>query len=182
MDWAKECFDWKKSPTILRISIKSSAILVTDYDQFESLVGQREKTKFLNSMMNFANGRLGLWRRCCLTKGLVVLKRKSTKRHRPSLKPSEIFWRMRSSSVFSFLVLQDLREPEIYKVLRKFWHDVRLSRTIYREKSQGTWEVMQAIEGNRAWPSWLLQVPPGRRKADKRWLVGQRKRCSVCRS
>ena len=62
----------KKSPTILRISIKLSAILVTDYDQFESLVGQREKTKFLKSIMNFPNGRLGLWRRCCLTKGLDV--------------------------------------------------------------------------------------------------------------
>ena len=58
----------KKSPTILRISIKLSAILVTDYDQFESPVGQREKTKFLKSIMNFPNGRSGLWRRCCLTR------------------------------------------------------------------------------------------------------------------
>ena len=72
------------SPTLLRVSIELSAILFTDYDQFESLVGQRKKTKFVNSIMDFPSGRLSLWRRCCLTKGLAVLKRKSTKGHRPS--------------------------------------------------------------------------------------------------
>ena len=95
----KECFDRKKSPTLIRVSIKLSAILFTDFDQFESLKGQGKKTEFVNSIMNFSNGRLSVRRRCCLTKGLAVLKRKSTKRHRPSEKPSEIFWRMRSRSV-----------------------------------------------------------------------------------
>ena len=41
---------------------------------------------------------------------------------------------------------------------------------------------MQAIKGNRAWPSWLLQVPPGQRKADEGWPVGECNRCSVCRN
>ena len=82
--WEKECFDRKKSPTILKVSMKLSAILSTDYDQFESLVGQRKKRKFVNSIINFSNIRLSLWRRCCLTKGLVVFKRKSAKKHRPS--------------------------------------------------------------------------------------------------
>ena len=67
--WIKECFDRKKSPTILKVSMKLSAILSTDYDQFGSLVGQRKKRKFVNSIMNFSNIRLSLWRRCCLTKG-----------------------------------------------------------------------------------------------------------------
>ena len=80
--WEKECFDRKKSPTILKVSMKLSAILSTD--QFESLVGQRKKRKFVNSIINFSNIRLSLWRRCCLTKGLVVFKRKSAKKHRPS--------------------------------------------------------------------------------------------------
>ena len=50
------------------------------------------------------------------------------------------------------------------------------------------WRSMQAIKGNsvterdRAWPSWLLRVPPGQRKADEGWPVGERNRCSVCRS
>ncbi|RMX41956.1 hypothetical protein pdam_00025313 [Pocillopora damicornis] len=48
--------------------MKLSAILSTDYDQFESLVGQRKKRKFVNSIVNFSNIRLSLWRRCCLTK------------------------------------------------------------------------------------------------------------------
>ena len=82
--WEKECFDRKKSPTILKVSMKLSAILSTDYDQFGSLVGQRKKRKFVNSIMNFSNIRLSLWRRCCLTKGLVVFKRKSAKKHRLS--------------------------------------------------------------------------------------------------
>ena len=68
----------------LRFLMKLSAILSTDYDQFESLVGQRKKRKFVNSIMNFSKIRLSLWRRCCLTKGLVVFKRKSAKKHRPS--------------------------------------------------------------------------------------------------
>ena len=60
---------------------------------------------------------------------------------------------------------------------------VRLRRTICWEKNQRTGgEVMQAIKGNRAWPSWLLRVPPGQRKADEGWPVGERNRCSVCRS
>ena len=82
--WVKECFDRKKSPTILKVSMKLSAILSTDYHQFESLVGQRKKRKFVNSIMNFSNIRLSLWRRCCLTKGLVVFKKKLAKKHRPS--------------------------------------------------------------------------------------------------
>ena len=82
--WEKECFDRKKSPTILKVSMKLSAILSTDYDQFGSLVGQSKKRKFVNSIINFSNIRLSLWRRCCLTKGLVVFKRKSAKKHRPS--------------------------------------------------------------------------------------------------
>ena len=82
--WAEECFDRKKSPTLLRVSIKLSAILFTDYDQFESLVGQRKETKFVNSITDFPSARLSLWRRCCLKKGLAVLNRKSIKGHRPS--------------------------------------------------------------------------------------------------
>ena len=53
--WEKECFDRKKSPTILKVSMKLSAIIFTDYDQFESLLGQRKKRKFVNSIMNFSN-------------------------------------------------------------------------------------------------------------------------------
>ena len=56
--WEKECFDRKKSPTILKVSMKLSAILSTD--QFESLVGQRKKRKFVNSIMNFSNIRLSV--------------------------------------------------------------------------------------------------------------------------
>ena len=37
-------------------------------------------------------------------------------------------------------------------------------------------------ERDRAWPSWLLRVPPGQRNADEGWPVGERNRCSVCRS
>ena len=60
---------------------------------------------------------------------------------------------------------------------------VRLRRTIYWEKNQRTGgEVMQAIKGKRPWPSWLLRVPPDQRKADEGWPVGERNRCSVCRS
>ena len=44
--------------------------------------GSEKETKSVNSIMNFSNGCLSLWRRCCLTEGLVVSKRKSTKRHR----------------------------------------------------------------------------------------------------
>ena len=43
----------KNASTILRFSIKLSAILLTDYNQFESLVVQRKKTKFVNSIINF---------------------------------------------------------------------------------------------------------------------------------
>ena len=40
--------------------MKLSAISSTDYDQFESLVGQRKKRKFVNSIMNFSNIRLSV--------------------------------------------------------------------------------------------------------------------------
>ena len=54
------------------------------------------------------------------TKSLVVLRRISTKRHRPSLKPSEIFWRMRSRSVFAFLVLQIYVTQKFKKFFKNF--------------------------------------------------------------
>ena len=58
-----------------------------------------------------------------------------------------------------------------------------LCQIIYRQKNQGTGgEVTQATKGNWAWPSWLLRVPPGLRKADEGWPIGERNRCSVCRS
>ena len=97
--------------------------------------------------------------------------------------PSEIFWRMRWRSVFCHLGFTRSMRPRNLKSFSTILTRWRLRRTIYREKNQRTGgEVMQAIKGNRAWPSWLLRVPPGQRKADEGWPVGDRNRCSVCRS